>query len=119
MKCCKYTSDNLLSFFSRHLPGRLWPQGADHGRKRDAWLDAHQVEIISLQICLFLSQLPHSPSVGFELYKIGKLSTFLSPNIFSSVEKLLQCWKTFPNWCLTAPYRIRQAICSLKSESDQ
>ena len=69
-------------------------------------------------LCLFLFQLPHRPSVGSELYKIGKLSA-LSPNIFSSVEKLLQCWKTFPNWCLTAPYRIRQAICSLKSESDQ
>ena len=36
----------------------------------------------------FLFQLPHSPSVGSELYKIGKLSTFLSPNIFSSVEML-------------------------------
>merc|ERR1712130_815638 len=34
----------------RHLPGRLWPQGADYGRERDARLDAHQEEVRPLKI---------------------------------------------------------------------
>merc|ERR1711863_21476 len=33
----------------RHLPGRLWPQGADYGRERDAWFDAHQEEVRPLK----------------------------------------------------------------------